>query len=100
MFDQNDAASALPLVQSRIDQDSVLLRLARAEKILGLPQAGEHVAMLADRFAAERARGTPPHWREEAYFALYLTGDRETALERASANFALQREAVDARPAA
>ena len=52
---------------------------------------------LAARFDAARARGDRTHEKEEARFALALQGDAQRALALARSNFAVQKEAADAR---
>lgn len=87
----------LDLLSDRTEQDSVLLRLAFAAKRLGLPAAKAHEAALAERFLAERERGSSPHLREEAYFRLYVTEEPALAAKLASENWRVQREPIDAR---
>lgn len=77
--------------------DSLLLRLAEAEAALQLPAAAKHKQMLADRYAAARARGDTTHRAEEARFELTLRNDPATAVALARANYAVQREPRDAR---
>jgi hypothetical protein len=77
--------------------DSLLLRLAEAEAALQLPGAEKHVRMLADRYAAARARGDTTHRAEEARFELRLRKDAATAVSLARENYAVQREPRDAR---
>src|SRR5262249_47035262 len=76
-------------------QDALLLRLATAEKAAGRP-AAEHMAMLAERFAALRDRGDVVHRREEARFEL-LRGNATRALQLARENWDVQREPADVR---
>jgi hypothetical protein len=77
--------------------DSLLLRLAEAEAALKLPGAERHVRMLADRYAAARARGDTTHRAEEARFELRLRKDASSATRLARDNYAVQREPRDAR---
>lgn len=77
--------------------DSLLLRLAEAEAALQNPAATRHINMLADRYAAARARGDTTHRAEEARFELHLRKDPATAVALARANYAVQREPRDAR---
>ncbi len=77
--------------------DSLLLRLAEAEAALKAPSADKHVRMLADRYAAARARGDTTHRAEEARFELRLRKDPHTATRLARDNYAVQREPRDAR---
>jgi len=77
--------------------DSLLLRLAEAEAAMQSPAAARHINMLADRYAAARARGDTTHRAEEARFELQLRKDPATAVALARANYAVQREPRDAR---
>jgi len=77
--------------------DSLLLRLTEAEAALQTPSADKHKRMLADRYAAARARGDTTHRAEEARFELHLRKDPRTAAQLARANYAVQREPRDAR---
>jgi hypothetical protein len=77
--------------------DSLLLRLAEAEAALQLPAADKHARMLADRYAAARARGDTTHRAEEARFELRLRKDAAAAVRLARENYAVQREPRDAR---
>ena len=77
--------------------DSLLLRLAEAEAALQNPAATRHINMLAERYAAARARGDTTHRAEEARFELHLRKDPATAVVLARANYAVQREPRDAR---
>ena len=85
------------LLASWESSDSLLLRLAEAEVALQLPAADKHVRMLADRYAAARARGDTTHRAEEARFELRLRKDAAKAVSLASENYAVQREPRDAR---
>jgi hypothetical protein len=77
--------------------DSLLLRLTEAEAALKAPSADKHMRMLADRYAAARARGDTTHRAEEARFELHLRKDPRTATQLARDNYAVQREPRDAR---
>jgi hypothetical protein len=74
-----------------------LLRLTQAEAALRLPAAEKHMRMLADRYAAARARGDTTHRAEEARFELHLRKDPVTATQLARENYTVQREPRDAR---
>lgn len=97
LLDQGRAAEVLALLQGREANDLHLLRLALAGQALKHARAAEWKAQLAARFDAARQRGDTAHQKEEARFALQLQGDPARALPLARANYALQREAADAR---
>lgn len=75
--------------------DALLLRAYLAARALGDADAEALAARLEGRFAMLRARGEAFHAREEARFRL-AAGDAKAALALARANFAVQREPVDA----
>lgn len=104
LLDRDRAAEALTLLttprggaQEATRADVLLLRLALAAKAVNDPRAAAWTRELAARFAAARARGDTTHEKEESRFALALQSDAKRALELARSNFALQREAADAR---
>jgi Tfp pilus assembly protein PilF len=76
--------------------DTLLLRLALAERSLGMREADAHVQALADRFAAAALRGERLHMGEESRFLLELKGDARAALAVAAENWKSQREPRDA----
>lgn len=76
--------------------DTLLLRLALAERALGLAQAQARVRALEKRFAAAARRGERLHLGEEARFLLDLKGDPTAALAVAAENWKHQREPRDA----
>lgn len=76
--------------------DTLLLRLALAEKALGMREAAAHVQALGDRFAAAALRGERLHMGEEARYLLDLRGDARAALQVALENWKDQREPRDA----
>jgi thioredoxin-like negative regulator of GroEL len=76
--------------------DTLLLRLALAEKKLEMREADAHTQALADRFAAAALRGERLHMGEEARFLLHLKGDAHAALAVAAENWKSQREPRDA----
>ena len=84
------------LLRAWTRSDTLLLRLALAEKNLELPQARQHAAALAERFEAAARRGERLHLAEEARFALELEGDAKKALALALENWKTQREPRDA----
>ncbi len=97
LLDQGRAADALALLEPAPRTDGLLLRLALAERQVRAPRLTYHVAELAARFDASRARGDALHQREEARFALHLVDRPAQALALALANWAVQREPWDAR---
>ncbi len=97
LLDQGQASEVVRLLSSWEASDSLLLRLTEAETSLKLPEAARHQRMMADRYAAARARGDTTHRAEEARFELRLRGDATSALQLAQQNYAVQREPRDAR---
>lgn len=76
--------------------DTLLLRLAQAEKRLGLHDAEADIQSLGDRFAAAALRGERLHMAEEARYLLELKGEARAALSVAAENWKAQREPRDA----
>jgi tetratricopeptide (TPR) repeat protein len=97
LLDQGRAHEVLSLFQRDTRVDGLLLRLTLAEQALQLPEAKNHTAELAARFAAGRERGSNVHVREEARFTLALLHDSQRALTLAQANWTIQKEPWDAR---
>jgi tetratricopeptide (TPR) repeat protein len=97
LFDRQRPADVVRLLADETATDPLLLRLAMAERMLGDGGWLRKKDMLADRFAANRARGERSHLREEARFALSLADDPATALRLAGENWQDQREPADAR---
>jgi Tfp pilus assembly protein PilF len=99
LLDNDRARDALPLLRDDTRNDSLLLRLALAERALPDMQAAfdAHRADLAARFDAARARGDTLHQREEARFELEIRGDAKKALALARDNWKVQREPADLR---
>jgi hypothetical protein len=95
MLDEGRYDDVLALLAGREESDGLLLRAAIAETRLA--RGGELAAEMKRRIEASRARGDRIHLREEARFALEVEGDVEAALRLARENFAVQREAADAR---
>lgn len=96
LIDRGRPLEALELVKGREENDTLLLRIAIAEKRAGLP-ADAHIALLASRFEAQKQRGDVVHRREEARFHLELLGDKPGALALAKANWEVQKEPADKR---
>jgi len=97
LLDARRYQEVVKLLETWESSDSLLLRLAEAEAALQLPAAPKHKQMLADRYAAARARGDTTHRAEEARFELHLRKDPTTAVALARANYTVQREPRDAR---
>jgi tetratricopeptide (TPR) repeat protein len=97
LLDQNRPAEVVDLLAAETRVDPLLLRLAIAERRLGLAGAEPHVGDLAARFDTARRRGDTIHRREEARFQLELMHDPAAALTLAVANWSVQREPADAR---
>ena len=97
LLDNGRAGEVLTLLKDGARADVLLLRLALAAKAAGDPRSADWSRDLAARFAAARARGDRTHEKEEARFVLALQGDAKRALALARSNYAVQREAADAR---
>jgi hypothetical protein len=89
-------AAVVDLLEAAPPADSILLRLALAERRLGR-DAGERVEILRYRLDLALQGTDVAHAREAAFFALYLDDDAERGLSLARANWAVQREPIDAR---
>jgi len=97
LLDRGRPEEAMRLLEGREPNDTLLLRLAIAERRAKRPKAQADVDALAARFEASRLRGDVVHRREEARFELELRGDAKRALELAKANWEVQKEPWDAR---
>ncbi len=97
LLDRGRPAEVLALLKDRGRADVLLLRLAQAAKATGDRSATSLAAELDARFDAARRRGDATHRKEESRFTLAVQGDVARALALAQANFADQREPVDAR---
>lgn len=97
LLDEGRPAAVRDVLIDRTRPDPLLLRLALAQRALGLASAADSIARLTERFAAARARGEIIHQREEARFTLHLLGDARDALRLAAENWQVQREPQDAR---
>ena len=93
---RGDSAAVVALLEHAPPADSILLRLAVAEQRLGL-DASARVEILRYRLELALRGADVAHAREAAFFALYLEHDAERALPLALANWAVQREPIDAR---
>jgi tetratricopeptide (TPR) repeat protein len=97
LLDAGRPASARVLLKDETAIDSLLLRLALAERALGMSDWSAHAGLLRDRLDAAQRRGDTAHLREQARAALHLFDDPVAALRIAVANWAVQREPPDAR---
>jgi hypothetical protein len=96
LLEQARAKEVVALLKDWTRSDTLLLRLAVAEKALGLPEAQVHTRALGERFAAAALRGEKLHLQEEARYLLELKSDAAGALAAASENWNKQREPRDA----
>ena len=96
LLEQNRPAEAVTLLKDWTRSDTLLLRLALAERSLKLPAAEQHVRALAERFADSAQRGERLHLQEESRYLLELKGDARAALAAAAENWKAQREPRDA----
>lgn len=97
LLDQGQPAQARELLADETGADPLLLRLALAERRLGIADWRARADLLQRRFEAARARDGEAHLREGARAALALQDQPARALELASANWRQQREPEDAR---
>lgn len=96
LLEANRAREVVALLQDWARSDTLLLRLALAEKSLGLPTAVQRIQSLDDRFTEAGLRGEQLHLQEEARFRLHLKGDARAAVRLAAENWKSQREPRDA----
>lgn len=96
LIEQKRPAEAAALLKDWARSDTLLLRLALAERTLALPTAGARIQALEVRFAEAALRGEQLHLQEEARFRLYLKADPRGALRLAIQNWKSQREPRDA----
>jgi hypothetical protein len=96
LLERGRAKEVVGLLKSWARSDTLLLRLALAERALGMREAAAHVQALADRFAAAALRGERLHMGEESRFLLELKGGPREALAVALENWKEQREPRDA----
>jgi Tfp pilus assembly protein PilF len=97
LLEQRRAREAADLLSGWEQSDTLLLRLALAERALGRPEAKRHARVLGERFAAAALRGERLHLAEESRYLLELRGDAAAALSAAAENWTSQREPRDAR---
>ena len=96
LLEQNRPADVVALLKDWTRSDTLLLRLALAERALKLASAEPHARALGERFADSAQRGERLHLQEEARYLLELKGDARAALAAASENWKAQREPRDA----
>lgn len=96
-LDRGRPEAALELVRGREINDTLLLRIAIAERRARIPAAKAHIEQLAARFAASKLRGDVVHRREESRFQLELLDDPAESLTLAIANWDVQKEPADVR---
>jgi predicted Zn-dependent protease len=96
LLEQRRPREVVALLKDWVRSDTLLLRLALAERALGLPDAALRTRVLGERFAAEALRGERLHLAEEARYLLELRGDPAGALAAAAENWKSQREPRDA----
>jgi len=96
LLEHRRAGDVIPLLKDWGRSDTLLLRLALAERALKLPSAQQHQRALAERFVDAAQRGERLHLQEEARFLLELKGDARAALAAAAENWKAQREPRDA----
>lgn len=96
LLDANRPREVVLLLRDWARSDTLLLRLALAEKALGLATAGRNIQTLDARFAEAGLRGEQLHLQEEARYRLYLKGDARAAVRLATENWKSQREPRDA----
>ncbi len=96
LLEENRPGEVADLLRNWARSDTLLLRLALAEKTLGSPSAARHIQALEDRFAESALRGEQLHLQEEARFRLHLKADPRGALRLAVENWKAQREPRDA----
>lgn len=97
LLDEGRPADVVSLIPLDTPVDVLLLRRAQADRALGSDDAPKSRQELIDRFAALRARGDRVHLREEARFTLAILDQPAAALDLALANWAVQKEPLDAR---
>jgi predicted Zn-dependent protease len=97
LLDEQRPEAVVQLLKNWARSDTLLLRLALAERAVGLRTASERVRALRARFDAAALRGDRLHQQEEARFRLHLLGETDRALALARENWTHQREPRDVR---
>jgi Tfp pilus assembly protein PilF len=97
LLERGRAKEVIGLLKGWERSDTLLLRLALAERKLGMRESAAHAQALADRFAAAALRGERLHMGEEARYLLDLKGDARASLTVGLENWNIgQREPRDA----
>jgi predicted Zn-dependent protease len=96
LLENGRAQDAIALLRERTRSDTLLLRLALAQKAAGAKEADASIRALGERFAAAGLRGEKLHLAEEARYLLDLKGDAKAAVAAAAENWNDQREPRDA----
>ena len=92
---QDRPADVLALLRGQESFESLLLRIAIAQRLLHDPGVAQSSARLRAAFDAELQRGESVHRREQARFLLEVEGKPSQSLEAALQNWAVQREPDD-----
>ena len=95
LLQQQRPLEVIKLIDTETKIDSLLLRLALAEKMTHSELMDTHIALLNERFKANQKRGSSLHKGDEARFMLHLMNQPQTALQLARQNWQLQRESAD-----
>jgi len=96
LLEKSRPRQVVALLRERMRSDTLLLRLAIAQKMLGVPEAESSTRILGERFAAAALRNEKLHLAEESRYLLELRGDAKAALAAAAQNWKDQREPRDA----
>jgi len=95
LLQQRRPFDVIELLTSETQNDSLLLRLALANQMIHSEQLTEQIALLNERYDANRKRGSTLHKGDEARFMLRLQGQPQAALQLAKQNWQVQREPAD-----
>lgn len=98
LTDRGRPSEAVTLLQDHVADTGVLLCAAIAARRAGMDDtADEWQSQLKSRFEESKLRGSEPHGRFEARFALHLENDPAAALALSLWNWEKQKEPQDAR---
>ncbi len=97
LLDQDRADEVMHLLKEKTRVDGLLLRYTLALQMKKMPDTAKNIAELDARFQAAMMRGDTVHQREQARFELQLKNNPHAALRLAQSNWAVQKEAADAR---
>ncbi len=95
LLQQQRPNDVIKLISADTQNDSLLLRLALAEKMTHSKNLKNHVSLLGERFQLNRQRGSEFHKGDEARFNLYFLKQPQTALKLSQQNWMIQREPTD-----